>query len=491
MPGEPNPETKKGNRARSARTLLLLVAPFAVVLLLLGAYFLYRSSLTRQVEARLAALKAAGLPATCTELDEWCRRPPDGQNAAELYERAEALLSTPAAVSNAEEPPVKAAPTAELPSEEDEGETPPDDRPLGHTFGIPERGETLSAETLAAARIYLVANQEPLRLLHEAARRPECRWNVDYSKGPETPVPVARCRRIGHILCLEATVASREGDGSRAIDALECLVTFAGHVGTEPFLISFLLRGSLLAIGVHSLEDTASHVVLTDELLSRSIDMVHSAELKISLARALVGERCCQVWFFQQPFQKSVSVLLEYPFRVRPWDVSACYYLWSGGRERDLLIALDTIDRLAALDTVPFPERLDRLNAIITWFWSRVGTDAPRRFTSYFLSPCMMPGFLGHGERSASVIARLRAARTALAVERFRLATGRLPAALVEVAPRYLPELPLDPFDGKPLRYKILERGFVVYSIGANKLDDGGVSGSRHDNGDITFTIDR
>jgi hypothetical protein len=46
--------------------------------------------------------------------------------------------------------------------------------------------------------------------------------------------------------------------------------------------------------------------------------------------------------------------------------------------------------------------------------------------------------------------------------------------------------LPLDPFDGQPLRYKKLPKGYVVYSNGEDGKDDGG-----DEKKDITFTVER
>ena len=93
-------------------------------------------------------------------------------------------------------------------------------------------------------------------------------------------------------------------------------------------------------------------------------------------------------------------------------------------------------------------------------------------------------------------IARLRVARTALAVARFRLAHGGLPDALAELTPTLLEEVPDDPFDNKPLRYKKLPVGFIVYSVGRDGVDDGGLektpsTKSGNPPPDVTFTIER
>ena len=52
-------------------------------------------------------------------------------------------------------------------------------------------------------------------------------------------------------------------------------------------------------------------------------------------------------------------------------------------------------------------------------------------------------------------------------------------------------EIPPDPFDGKPLRYKKLEKGYVVYSVGPDGNDDGGKERGLGDDYDIIFVVER
>jgi hypothetical protein len=66
------------------------------------------------------------------------------------------------------------------------------------------------------------------------------------------------------------------------------------------------------------------------------------------------------------------------------------------------------------------------------------------------------------------------AAITVIALHRYRLAHRSFPATLHELVPEFLPTLPLDPMDGKPLRYRLKVSGPVLYSIGADGDDDKG-----------------
>jgi hypothetical protein len=63
---------------------------------------------------------------------------------------------------------------------------------------------------------------------------------------------------------------------------------------------------------------------------------------------------------------------------------------------------------------------------------------------------------------------RIRCAVIGLACERFRLKSGRWPSSLDELTPAFLSAIPLDPFDGQPLRYLKLVDGVVVSSTGTH-----------------------
>ena len=49
------------------------------------------------------------------------------------------------------------------------------------------------------------------------------------------------------------------------------------------------------------------------------------------------------------------------------------------------------------------------------------------------------------------------------------------PSVLNELVPRYLASVPIDPFDGKPLKYSAPKK--IVYSVGQDTNDSGGSIG--------------
>jgi len=62
-----------------------------------------------------------------------------------------------------------------------------------------------------------------------------------------------------------------------------------------------------------------------------------------------------------------------------------------------------------------------------------------------------------------------------IALERYKREYGAYPAALTELVPEFLDEIPIDRFDGEPLRYALGERRPFLYSVGTDQDDDGGV----------------
>ena len=70
--------------------------------------------------------------------------------------------------------------------------------------------------------------------------------------------------------------------------------------------------------------------------------------------------------------------------------------------------------------------------------------------------------------------ARLRCASAGLACERYRLARGTWPSSLDDLVPGFIPRVPIDPFDGKPLRLRRASDGLTIYSVGEDGRDDGG-----------------
>jgi len=62
----------------------------------------------------------------------------------------------------------------------------------------------------------------------------------------------------------------------------------------------------------------------------------------------------------------------------------------------------------------------------------------------------------------------------AFALAAYKCDQGLYPAKLDELAPKYLQAIPGDLFSGKPPIYRLNDKGYLLYSVGENGVDDGG-----------------
>ncbi|MEP6592719.1 MAG: hypothetical protein ABJC51_03460, partial [Acidobacteriota bacterium] len=82
---------------------------------------------------------------------------------------------------------------------------------------------------------------------------------------------------------------------------------------------------------------------------------------------------------------------------------------------------------------------------------------------------------------AGTLLGVVRGALVTLAIERYRRGhDGVLPAQLSDLVPSRLSAVPVDPFSGSGLIYKRLPQGYVVYSVGPDRADNGGEGAGTH-----------
>src|SRR5262249_13200606 len=64
--------------------------------------------------------------------------------------------------------------------------------------------------------------------------------------------------------------------------------------------------------------------------------------------------------------------------------------------------------------------------------------------------------------------------RLGMAAAAYKAKHKKYPEKLAELVPDFIAEVPLDPFDGRPMRLRQEKGGIVIYSIGRDRKDDGG-----------------
>jgi hypothetical protein len=444
---------KKRRRLKVSHVLLILL------LICVGFFVYYRLSLKSKLQARIDAVRADGYPVTCAELDKWYKIPPNVENAAYT------IIDAFSYYKQWDKEKSKSLPV------------------VGQAE-LPARTEPLAEEMKTLIADYVADNKQALELLHAGAAIEHCRYPIDLSAGFETKVPNLSEIRTGvFLLKLEAILHAENGDGKLAVRSAKSCFGIARSLAKEPVTISQLVRAACQNVAVTIIEYCINRIELTDEQLVELIDCVQNSERISDMSCAFVGERCMGISFFKAPGSMNPDSFDGIP--VRP---ILELYKAVGLADADEIIYLDLMEGYIKSDQLPFHKRQDAVKAI----------NARLESTSkiHILLYTFMPSLLRITTIELRNIAQMRTARVALAIERYRLAAGKLPDALTDLVPAYLDAVPTDPFDGKEMRYKKLEAGFVVYSIGEDLSDDGGKEKpprrtKESPNWDVTFIVER
>jgi hypothetical protein len=164
-----------------------------------------------------------------------------------------------------------------------------------------------------------------------------------------------------------------------------------------------------------------------------------------------------------------------------------------GRLDRDQLFLLDGFDEYLRMLGLPHPARLAASDAV-DGRTSKV-RDAGKLNQVLVFSGMFLPGMGKAIAKDARNVAACRVARMALAIERFRAThSGALPDDLTKLVPEFLPDLLIDPFDGEPIRYRKLDRGYSVYSVDQDGADNEGrpkAKGAVSLGSDLVITVTR
>ena len=115
----------------------------------------------------------------------------------------------------------------------------------------------------------------------------------------------------------------------------------------------------------------------------------------------------------------------------------------------------------------------------------KVSGRLERKSPYAFLAARALPNFGKAVQTMAFNQTQVNQAGLACALERYRQAQGQYPETLDALVPRFVEQLPHDLIGGQPLKYFRTPSGrFVLYSIGWNEKDNGGVPGKTTVEGD-------
>jgi len=355
---------------------------------------------------------------------------------------------------------------------------------------------------------WLEVNEKPLRLIVEASGRPRFYSPLvspaqkkgtfaGASWGPEFSFVIEAVRA----LIARAHLHISEGKTPQAMEDLLAGHRLARLFGQGPTCIHGLTSAALDAL-VFRVDATMAHYgKLTlqqaqcySEQLRKLPPLPSAVERIDRFDRLLAADMICAVargdldilWLLSQGWEK----IYWTPESLRP--IAAWMFI-----DGDLMLRTsnEQFDRLVAAGRRPsFAERIKALRDMekevkkeyetrakpLAITAQALKTTSPRKAVSQTAVLSLM-NLIEFGVRDSVETQQCDEiygdlAQVALALGAYRTDHGRYPAELAALAPKYIAELPKDRYSDGQIKYRQEKDGYVLYSVGPNLKDDGGLS---------------
>jgi ABC-type transport system involved in multi-copper enzyme maturation permease subunit len=287
-------------------------------------------------------------------------------------------------------------------------------------------------------------------------------WDSRYPHSQET-------RFIGNLLMHDVDLRVQEGDADGALVSCRALLNAGLAIGDEPNFWSQQFRLGLQHDAVQKMERVLAQGEPTEANLEALQRLLADEDRYPAMLIALRGERAFAD-LIMQSLQESKNLTHGFlqpqrgPAAVPPLPHRDELAMIASGslkaQRAGLLRAYSDLVQAAKLPPDKMNTRMQQVMAGL-----RLSSSSPAAIWFF-----VYPGQFQRGQQHALV----RSAVAALAVERYRLQYGLWPDTLDMLVPSFLPEVPLDPHDGKRLRYRRLPDGVVIYSVGPDLTDNGG-----------------
>jgi hypothetical protein len=274
-------------------------------------------------------------------------------------------------------------------------------------------------------------------------------------------------RSLSKILSVLARQQAASGKADAAWNTAVQGIRFADSLRTEPLLISQLMRVAQVAIAVDALRAVVEFAPPSADDCAKLETLLASFESREPFVRTFDTERLAfGEWGFRNHGFELVAAIRQNRPSVTPMDL---FYF----------CALSQWDHAAYLRIM----RYYACNAAEPYAPgdAEIGDQMMNEVPRYcMLTRALVSAFSATKAQFTAMIARVRVTRAGLAAIRFKQEHGAYPSDLQALKLANAD----DPFTGKPLIYCPIDRGFTIYSVGMNVVDDGGTKGNNRRSGD-------
>lgn len=422
---------------------------FLFIVLPLGLYLWRDYQLGRRLQSEIEAIRRRGEPLTLLEAAP--KPVPDDQNAAVLYQQVFRATFSPAHSNRI---------FAEFNETEQQ---------ILDAFR--ERPNSTDAEWLRQ-KLAEPGRVTALRTLRKASLRPHSVFPIPWENGPEACFPhYADFRASARLMVQKANLVAYDGDLAEALSWHATVMRMSRHLLDDPTLIGQLVGITVQSISFKELKHTLRNVDLPSGTGDELDAALAALDMRASLKAAMVAERALGIDWFEVAWRDPGTCVDVGRLSQNSFLPLASLFSFVLGplKTSDKLMYIGLMNEAVSAAGEPSYRSAPKVAAIEGKLLSLQPWQAP-------LTQVLYPIFARAGTKVDQAQADIDLCRLVLALKAHKRDTGAYPATIKQLQPSLDWTIPGDPFSGQPYVYRRQEQGFILYSVGENAVDDGGMS---------------
>jgi hypothetical protein len=313
---------------------------------------------------------------------------------------------------------------------------------------------------------------------------PYSRFPLEYGKANPAEILLPHLgdlKRCSQALQLRAIAELQKGESEKALDDVKLSLRLADSIHTEPILISQLVRIAILHITLQPVYEGLAEHKWSDAQLAELDSELSELDFLADYELSMRGERAFDIGIIEylrhlRTIEKIPDILYStrHDDNVLTTGGFVVFYFGPGGwnHQSELQISRLIQHYISAANVdlqILSPTSVSNADAA-------VNVEIEHSTSFNLMERVLLPALGAAANKFAYSQNSVNLACVAIALERYRLAHGEFPESLDALAPQFIAQIPHDIINGQSLHYRRTDDGqFVLYSVGWNETDDGGV----------------
>ena len=346
----------------------------------------------------------------------------------------------------------------------------------------------------------LKTNEALFAELRVASQRPHSRYPVNYDVEWPYSLMLPHLRKVRGVcqrLELKSCAELAGGQSDQALEDIHLMLRLTDSLATDPCLISYLVRIACGQITLQSIWEGLAERRWSDAQLQALETRLLQDDFIADMKTPLAAEQAAGIATVELVRRKGLGYVIALHAVGSPQAAPAAadakkldfimfFVIPRGWYDQEELSYCRAFHLELATGLDPTRQRVSpaRVKADSKAFEQMMYPEG-RAETTFGLvihhrvmARMLLPALSNVILKSTAAQTAFNQAAIACALERCRLANGHFPEALEALAPKFISRLPNDVLTGEPYKYRLKEDGrFVLYSVGWDEKDDGGVPG--------------